>query len=60
MSQEAWSSAGSRQDHDDTSDRLYQPEDLAQYAARRDGLGSGSRPDPLSDPLSDGLPGSGS
>ncbi|GAB3194992.1 hypothetical protein GCM10027062_00600 [Nocardioides hungaricus] len=51
MSQEAWSSAGSRQDHDDTSDRLYQPEDLAQYAARRDARASGSRPDPLSDPL---------
>lgn len=51
MSQEAWSSAGSRQDHDDTSDRLYQPEDLAQYAARREGRSPGARPDPLSDPL---------
>lgn len=54
MSQEAWSSAGARHDQDDTSDRLYQPEDLAQYAARRDARdaqGAGARPDPLSDPL---------
>lgn len=54
MSQEAWSSAGARHDQDDTSDRLYQPEDLAQYAARRDArdaAGAGGRPDPLTDPL---------
>ena len=36
MSQEAWSPAGSRHDHDDTSDRLYSTDDLAAYAARRD------------------------
>ena len=42
MSQEAWSSAGSRHDHDDTSDRLYTPEDLAAYAARRDGRAAGA------------------
>ncbi len=35
MSQDAWGSGGSRHD-DRTSDRLYQPEDLAAYAARRD------------------------
>ena len=54
MSQEAWSSGGSRHDDDNTSDRLYQPEDLAEYAARRDArsaAGAGERPDPLSDPL---------
>ena len=54
MSQEAWSSGGSRRDDDNTSDRLYQPEDLAEYAARRDArsaAGAGERPDPLSDPL---------
>lgn len=33
MSQEAWSSAGSRHDHDDTSDRLYSTDELAVYAA---------------------------
>jgi MinD-like ATPase involved in chromosome partitioning or flagellar assembly len=59
MSQDAWSSAGSRDDHDDTSDRMYTPEDLAEYAARRDARaagGAGSRGqaeygDPLTDPL---------
>ncbi|ABL81926.1 MULTISPECIES: hypothetical protein [unclassified Nocardioides] len=58
MSQDAWSSAGSRHDHDATSDRLYTPEDLAGYAARRDArAGAGSRgpsagpTDPLTDPL---------
>jgi MinD-like ATPase involved in chromosome partitioning or flagellar assembly len=64
MSQEAWSSAGSRHDHDDTSDRPYTPEDLAAYAARRDGRavgGAGSRgsagsADPLTDPLTGPLP----
>ncbi|MCW2776091.1 MAG: hypothetical protein JWN91_4417, partial [Nocardioides sp.] len=61
MSQDAWSSAGSRDDHDDTSDRMYTPEDLAEYAARRDARaagGAGSRGpagygDPLTDPLTD-------
>ena len=59
MSQDAWSSAGSRHDHDDTSDRLYTPEDLAAYAAHRGGgPGAGSRgpagpADPLTDPLPD-------
>ncbi|GAA4381071.1 hypothetical protein [Nocardioides caricicola] len=33
MSQDAWSSAGSRHDHDDTSDRLYSTDELAVYAA---------------------------
>jgi MinD-like ATPase involved in chromosome partitioning or flagellar assembly len=33
MSQESWSSAGSRHDHDDTSDRLYSTDELAVYAA---------------------------
>jgi MinD-like ATPase involved in chromosome partitioning or flagellar assembly len=55
MSQEAWSTGGSRHDADDTSDRLYTPEDFAAYAARREG-GAGAREaitygDPLSDPL---------
>ncbi|HEU5038160.1 MAG TPA: hypothetical protein VFT70_14220 [Nocardioides sp.] len=57
MSQEAWSSGGSRHD-DNTSDRLYTPEDLAEYAARRDartGTGAGERPAPLTDPLNDPL-----
>jgi MinD-like ATPase involved in chromosome partitioning or flagellar assembly len=54
MSQEAWNSGGARHGDDDTSDRLYKPEDLAAYAARRDArsaAGAGERPDPLSDPL---------
>ncbi|MEP9364795.1 hypothetical protein ABLE68_17660 [Nocardioides sp. CN2-186] len=56
MSQEAWSSGGSRHDADDTSDRLYTPEDFAAYAARREGRpdGAGAR-DPLTDPLGDPL-----
>lgn len=61
---EAWSSAGSRDGgravDDDTSDRLYQPEDLTEYAVRRSNraVGSaGSRPDPLNDPLGDPLGG---
>lgn len=61
MSQEAWSSGGSRHD-DNTSDRLYTPEDLAEYAARRDartGTGAGERPAPLTDPLNDPLPQAG-
>jgi MinD-like ATPase involved in chromosome partitioning or flagellar assembly len=61
MSQDGWSSAGSRGEHDDTSDRLYTSEDLAEYAARRDARsagGAGSRGqagygDPLTDPLPD-------
>jgi MinD-like ATPase involved in chromosome partitioning or flagellar assembly len=65
MSQEAWSSAGSRHDHDDTSDRLYTPEDLAAYAARRDGRAAGAAGsrgssvpvDPLTDPLTGPLTG---
>ncbi|MGY2703180.1 MinD/ParA family ATP-binding protein [Nocardioides sp. HB32] len=59
MSQEAWSSGGSRHEEDNTSDRLYKPEDLAEYAARRDArsvAGPGGRPDPLGDPLSDPIP----
>src|SRR4051812_19039732 len=37
MSQDAWSSAGSRHDHDDTSDRLYSTDQLAVYSpAHRD------------------------
>jgi MinD-like ATPase involved in chromosome partitioning or flagellar assembly len=44
---------------DDTSDRLYTPEELAAYAAeearRADELAGAYRPDPLSDPLSDPL-----
>ena len=36
MSQEAWSSGGSRHEADDTSDKLYTPEDFAAYAARRE------------------------
>jgi MinD-like ATPase involved in chromosome partitioning or flagellar assembly len=59
MSQEAWGSGGARPD-EDTSDRLYTPEDFAAYAARRDARsgGAGEREqasygDPLSDPLSD-------
>ena len=64
MSQDAWSPAGSRHDHDDTRDRLYTPQDLAAYAAHRDGpAGSGSRDrsgaaDPLTDPLTDPRAGS--
>ena len=62
MSQEARSSAGSRHDHDDTSDRLYTPEDLAAYAAHRGERapgGAGSRGGSLpGDPLTDPLPGS--
>ncbi len=58
MSQEAWSSAGSRHDHDDTSDRLYSADDLAAYAARRDarapgGAGTRDTHDHLADPLTD-------
>lgn len=45
MSQEAWSSAGSRHvedsTDDSTSDRLYTADDLAAYAARRDARASG-------------------
>jgi MinD-like ATPase involved in chromosome partitioning or flagellar assembly len=64
MSQEAWRSGGSRHDADDTSDRLYTPDDFAAYAARRDARegdaregGAGGRDpltygDPLTDPLS--------
>ncbi len=62
MSQEAWSSGGSRHDADDTSDRLYTPEDFQAYAARRevrDGSAGGREPmtygDPLTDPLNDPL-----
>lgn len=57
MSQEAWSSAGSRHDEDNTSDRLYTADDLAAYAARRDARspgGPGSREatfDEPTDPL---------
>jgi MinD-like ATPase involved in chromosome partitioning or flagellar assembly len=65
MSQEAWSSGGSRHDADDTSDRLYTPEDFQAYAARRedrDGAAGAREPrtygDPLSDPLPDVTPGS--
>ncbi len=47
MSQDAWSSAGSRHDHDDTSDRLYEPEELVAYTERH----SGGYGDPLTDPL---------
>ncbi len=56
MSQDAWSSGGSRHDADDTSDRLYTPEDFAAYAARRESRpdGAGAR-DPLTDPLTDPL-----
>ncbi|MDF1605616.1 hypothetical protein [Nocardioides sp. YIM 152315] len=68
MSQEAWRSGGSRHDADDTSDRLYTPDDFAAYAARRDARqgGAGGREpltygDPLTDgpgdPLTDPLPG---
>lgn len=61
MSQETWSSAGSRHDHDNTRDRLYTTDDLAAYAARRDsrapgGAGTREEPahhDPLVDPLGD-------
>jgi len=59
MSQEAWSSGGSRHDADDTSDRLYTPEDFAAYAARREGRdgGAGGRePITYGDPLTDPLP----
>lgn len=61
MSQEAWGSGGARPD-EDTSDRLYTPEDFAAYAARREARagGAGSREpagygDPLTDPLTDPL-----
>jgi MinD-like ATPase involved in chromosome partitioning or flagellar assembly len=60
MSQEAWSSGGSRHDADDTSDRLYTPEDFAAYAARRDtrdGGPGGREPITYGDPLTDPLPG---
>ena len=60
MSQEAWSSGGSRHDADDTSDRLYTPEDFAAYAARRetrDGGAGGREPITYGDPLTDPLPG---
>ena len=60
MSQEAWSSGGSRHDADDTSDRLYTPEDFAAYAARRetrDGGAGGREPLTYGDPLTDPLPG---
>jgi len=60
MSQEAWSSGGSRHDADDTSDRLYTPEDFAAYAARRetrDGGAGGREPVSYGDPLTDPLPG---
>ncbi|MFC6345588.1 hypothetical protein ACFP8W_26615, partial [Nocardioides hankookensis] len=63
MSQEAWSSGGSRHDAhdpaDDTSDRLYTPEDFAAYAARRENRdgGAGERePITYGDPLTDPLP----
>lgn len=58
MSQEAWRSAGSRHEADDTSDRLYTPEDFAAYAARREARdgAAGAREgvahdDPLTAPL---------
>ena len=61
MSQDAWSSAGSRHDHDDTSDRLYAPEELVAYAEQQapssppepGGPRSGGYGDPLNDPLND-------
>ena len=59
MSQEAWSSGGSRHDADDTSDRLYTPEDFQAYAARRegrDGSAGAREPRTYGDPLSDPLP----
>ncbi|KQW43068.1 hypothetical protein ASC77_22535 [Nocardioides sp. Root1257] len=59
MSQEAWSSGGSRHEADDTSDRLYTPEDFAAYAARRenrDGGAGGREPMTYGDPLTDPLP----
>jgi MinD-like ATPase involved in chromosome partitioning or flagellar assembly len=62
MSQEAWGSGGPRHDADDTSDRLYTPEDFAAYAARRETRqgGAGEREsltygDPLTDDLTDDL-----
>src|SRR4051812_37767405 len=61
MSQDAWRSGGSRHEADDTSDRLYTPEDFAAYAARRetrDG-GAGEREQvTYGDPLTAPLPGS--
>ena len=60
MSQEAWSSGGSRHEADDTSDKLYTPEDFAAYAARRetrDGGAGGREPMTYGDPLTDPLPG---
>ncbi|MFC7497293.1 MULTISPECIES: MinD/ParA family ATP-binding protein [unclassified Nocardioides] len=57
MSQEAWH-GGSRHDADDTSDRLYTPDDFAAYAARRDareGGAGGREPLTYGDPLTDGL-----
>ena len=64
MSQDAWSAGDSRHEPDDTSDRLYTPEDFAAYAARREtrdggagGRGSMTYGDPLTDPLPDPTPG---
>ncbi len=60
MSQEAWSSGGSRHEADDTSDKLYTPEDFAAYAARRetrDGEAGGREAMTYGDPLTDPLPG---
>jgi MinD-like ATPase involved in chromosome partitioning or flagellar assembly len=60
MSQEAWSSGGSRHEADDTSDKLYTPEDFAAYAARREtreGGAGGREPMTYGDPLTDPLPG---
>jgi len=59
MSQEAWSSGGSRHEADDTSDKLYPPEDFAAYAARREtreGAAGGREPMTYGDPLTDPLP----
>src|SRR6478609_2210891 len=59
MSQEAWSSGGSRHEADDTSDKLYTPEDFAAYAARRetrDGGAGGRESMTYGDPLTDPIP----
>ncbi|GAA4713870.1 hypothetical protein [Nocardioides conyzicola] len=59
MSQEAWSAGGSRHDADDTSDRLYTPEDFAAYASRRetqDGGAGGRESITYGDPLTDPIP----
>lgn len=40
---------GAADDADDTSDRLYTPEELAAYAAEQ--AGAGAAPDPLTDPM---------